>query len=164
MSERSTFPFGIPRWPVYTVLRKSGLPPHQWFGSFQYGDTSFFPSFDFDKMTWPLSERSATPSLDITSQLNQPLSTTCHHFVFSKWKTHNLRGQYGWKLTLNSVSHPHHSFSVIRDKSSFCGFSFLLSAQQDTVSCAQMGCEEEHTLYTCWVPTDFMNMCCGQSM
>lgn len=82
-------------------------------------------------------------------------------FVFSKWKTHNLRGQSGWKSNLNSVSHPHHSFSMIGDKPTFCDFSFLPSAQQDTMSCAQMGCEDDprHML----VPINFMNMCCGQS-
>ena len=69
-------------------------------------------------------------------------------FVFSKWETHDLRDNMVESRTW-AVSHPRRSFSMMWDKPTFRGFSFLPSAQQDTMSCAQMCCEDENVLYTC---------------
>lgn len=52
---------------MYIVFRKSGLSQINDLDHFKSVDTSFFPYFDSDKMTWTLSEPIAAPSLEIPS-------------------------------------------------------------------------------------------------
>lgn len=68
---------------MYVVFRMSGCSQiHVWISHFKYVDKSFFPYLDYDKMTWTLSEPTAAPSLEITSQLDQPCSTTFLLFLY----------------------------------------------------------------------------------